>query len=129
MFFSFFPFLNRVMEIGACHLSHISAAMFQNGKVYMWGHCKGHTVYAPLGTPYANLDDVFACYSNPSVTWRMLQFRNRQDTSLVASLRQAFDDPVIISILLLPLLDASAVCSMRDFLWFVFRRRATFAFK
>ena len=86
--------LKRAIEIAACHLSHISAAMFQDGKVYMWGHCRGHSIYTPTLTPYAFIDEVFACYSTPTVTWRPLRFRSRCDTPLTDTLRNAFNDQV-----------------------------------
>lgn len=84
----------RAVEIAACHLSHISAAMFHDGKIFMWGHCRGHSIYSPSPTPYTHLDEVFACYSTPAVTWRTLQFRVRQDTPLAETLRLAFNDQV-----------------------------------
>ena len=85
---------SRAIEVAACHLSHISAAMFHDGKIFMWGHCRGHSIYSPSPTPYTHLDEVFACYSTPSVTWRTLQFRARQDTPLAETLRLAFNDEV-----------------------------------
>lgn len=90
----------RAVEIAACHLSHISAAMFHDGKIFMWGHCRGHSIYSPSPTPYSHLDEVFACYSTPAVTWRTLQFRARQDTPLAETLRLAFNDPVKLKHLL-----------------------------
>lgn len=84
----------RAVEVAACHLSHISAAMFHDGKIFMWGHCRGHSIYSPSPTPYTHLDEVFACYSTPAVTWRTLQFRARQDTPLAETLRLAFNDEV-----------------------------------
>ena len=83
-----------MVEIAACHLSHISAAMFQDGRIYMWGHCRGHSIYSPALTSYSHLDEVFACYSTPAVTWRTLQFRSRNDTPLAETLRLAFNDQV-----------------------------------
>nr|CAH0100079.1 unnamed protein product [Daphnia galeata] len=84
--------LGKAVEIAACHLSHISAAMFHDGKIFMWGHCRGHSIFSPSLTPYTHLDEVFACYSTPAVTWRTLQFRARQDTPLAETLRLAFND-------------------------------------
>ena len=86
---------NRAVEIAACHMSHISAAKFLDGSIYMWGHCRGHSVYTPSRTSYVHLDDVFACYSNPAVTWRTLEFQTRKDVSLAESVRLAFNDSVI----------------------------------
>jgi RCC1 and BTB domain-containing protein len=60
----------------------------------MWGHCRGHSIFSPSLTPYTHLDEVFACYSTPAVTWRTLQFRARQDTPLAETLRLAFNDEV-----------------------------------
>lgn len=68
--------------------------MFHDGKIFMWGHCRGHSIFSPSPTPYTYLDEVFACYSTPSVTWRTLQFRARQDTPLAETLRLAFNDEV-----------------------------------
>jgi len=82
----------RAVEIAACHMSHISAAQFLDGSIFMWGHCRGHSVYTPLRTSYIHLDDVFACYSNPAVTWRTLQFRPRKGVPLAESVSRAFND-------------------------------------
>ena len=62
------------MEIAATHYSHISAAMLQSGAVYMWGQCRGQSVTTPILTKFTCLDDVFACFSSPAVTWRSLKF-------------------------------------------------------
>lgn len=66
----FLSFLNRVVEIAASHCNHISAALTQNSKVYMWGQCRGQAVTSPAETPFHTLHDVFACFASPAVTWK-----------------------------------------------------------
>ncbi|XP_072254755.1 RCC1 and BTB domain-containing protein 1 [Pyxicephalus adspersus] len=62
----------RIVEVAACHSSHTSAAKSQSGQVYMWGPCRGQIILSPLLTNFTCTDDVFACFSNPPVMWRML---------------------------------------------------------
>ena len=33
--------LGRIVEVAATHYNHISAAMSQDSRVYMWGQCRG----------------------------------------------------------------------------------------
>ena len=64
----------RFVEISATHYTHVSAAMTQNGQIYMWGQCRGQSVTSPLQTKFTCIDDVFACFASPPVTWRPLTF-------------------------------------------------------
>ena len=57
------------MEVSATHYNHISAAITQDSRVYMWGQCRGQSVVSPTETPFISLHDVFACFATPSVTY------------------------------------------------------------
>ncbi|XP_003383757.1 PREDICTED: RCC1 and BTB domain-containing protein 1-like [Amphimedon queenslandica] len=61
--------IGRASEVAAIHLSHISAATI-SGKVYIWGECCHQNVCAPLVTDFNSIDEVFACLSSPSCSWR-----------------------------------------------------------
>lgn len=61
------------MDIAASHYTHISAAITQTGSVFMWGQCRGQSIIEPTETYFDCLDDVFACYAAPSVTFRPLR--------------------------------------------------------
>ena len=63
---------SRIIEIAACHSTHTSAAKTQSGQVFMWGQCRGQSVVLPHLTHFSCTDDVFACFSTPSVMWRLL---------------------------------------------------------
>lgn len=63
-------FCYRFIEVAASHYSHISAAMTETGKVYMWGQSRGQSITSPLLTQFCCTDDVFAAFSTPPVTWR-----------------------------------------------------------
>ncbi|XP_072035164.1 RCC1 and BTB domain-containing protein 1-like [Amphiura filiformis] len=85
--------IGRFVEVAATHYTHVSAAMTQNGQIYMWGQCRGQSVTAPLQTKFTCLDDVFACFASPPVTWRPLTFENFVGRrALEDSLRGAFDN-------------------------------------
>ncbi|BES95734.1 Hypothetical protein chromosome condensation (RCC1) and BTB (POZ) domain containing protein [Nesidiocoris tenuis] len=84
--------IGRVVDIAASHYSHISAAMTQNSRVYMWGQCRGQCVVEPTLTPFTSLHEVFACYSLPSVTYKPVVISWDQDTTVESSLKAAFDD-------------------------------------
>src|SRR4029434_3605018 len=64
--------VTRIVEIAACHSTHTSAAKTQSGQVYMWGQCRGQAIVLPYLTHFSCTDDVFACFANPSVMWRLL---------------------------------------------------------
>lgn len=64
----------RVAAIAANHVSHISAATSSNGKVYMWGMCRGQSVLVPTETRFDTMDNVFSCFSLPACSWRPLSF-------------------------------------------------------
>lgn len=86
--------IGRIVEIAASHYNHISAAMSQTSKVFMWGQCRGQSITVPTETPFHSLHDVFACFASPAVTWIPMKL-DISDTSRVNdSLQQAFDDPV-----------------------------------
>ncbi|CAI9560252.1 unnamed protein product, partial [Staurois parvus] len=80
-----------IVEIAACHSSHTSAAKSQSGQVYMWGPCRGQIILSPLLTNFTCTDDVFACFSNPPVMWRMLSIEPEDYLTVAESLRREFN--------------------------------------
>lgn len=88
--------MGRVSDIAAVHSNHISAALAEGGKVFMWGQCRGQSVTTPTATPLLYLHDVLACYSTPPVMHEPLALNAQDETSILDCLRQAFDDPVSI---------------------------------
>ena len=64
--------VGRFVEIAACHYSHVSAGVLQNGIIHMWGQCRGQSILSPMETNFDNLDDVFACFASPATMWRPL---------------------------------------------------------
>ncbi|XP_011298019.1 RCC1 and BTB domain-containing protein 1-like [Fopius arisanus] len=85
--------MGRVSDIAAVHSNHISAALAEGGKVFMWGQCRGQSVTTPTATPLLYLHDVLACYSTPPVMHEPLVLYAQDETSILDCLRQAFDDP------------------------------------
>ncbi|PIO13778.1 hypothetical protein AB205_0152720, partial [Aquarana catesbeiana] len=55
-----------------CSMAITDNGQTQSGQVYMWGPCRGQIILSPLLTNFTCTDDVFACFSNPPVMWRML---------------------------------------------------------
>ncbi|XP_054771309.2 RCC1 and BTB domain-containing protein 1-like [Lytechinus pictus] len=85
--------IGRFIDIAATHYAHISAAMTQTGKIYMWGQCRGQSITSPMETRFTCLDDVFACFASPAVTYRPLTFENFIGRrSLEETLSLAFDN-------------------------------------
>ncbi|XP_058479345.1 RCC1 and BTB domain-containing protein 1-like isoform X1 [Solea solea] len=85
----------RVVEIAACHSTHMSAAKNQSGQVYMWGQCWGQSVVLPHLTHFTCTDDVFACFATPSVMWRLLSLAPEYEDLLTVAqcLKKEFDNP------------------------------------
>uniref|UniRef100_A0A672G0W4 RCC1 and BTB domain-containing protein 1-like n=1 Tax=Salarias fasciatus TaxID=181472 RepID=A0A672G0W4_SALFA len=83
----------RIVQIAACHLTHTSAAKTLSGQVYMWGQCRGHSVALPHLTPYSDVDDVFACFAVPPVTWRLMSDDFDDSMTVAEAVRNEFDRP------------------------------------
>ncbi|KAK6194794.1 hypothetical protein SNE40_000350 [Patella caerulea] len=86
--------IERFTGIAASHYSHISAAISQTGKVYMWGQCRGQSITAPLATRFVSTDDVFATFSAPPVSWRTYCVEHIKGCKLAQSVAKAFNDQV-----------------------------------
>ena len=85
--------LGRIVEVSATHYNHISAALTQDSRCYMWGQCRGQSVVSPTETPFTSLHDVFACFATPSVTFVPMETEVTNGPSVYDSLKLAFDDP------------------------------------
>ncbi|XP_014678367.1 PREDICTED: LOW QUALITY PROTEIN: RCC1 and BTB domain-containing protein 1-like [Priapulus caudatus] len=83
----------RLVYIQASHYTHISAAITHSGMVYMWGQCRGQSITEPTETFFSCLDDVFACYAVPAVTFRALKIEHTDHMSVAQSVAMSFDDP------------------------------------
>ena len=84
--------IGRLNEIAANHYSHISAATSQNGKVYMWGQCRGQCVMLPTETRFTHIDDVFASFATPPSMWRTLTVRPETDSGVRESIATSFNE-------------------------------------
>lgn len=88
------PEMGRVTDIAAVHYNHISLAVAHDGRVFMWGQCRGQSVMTPTLTPFANLHEALAAYATPSVMHTPMILYYEEETSILDCLKQAFDDPV-----------------------------------
>lgn len=86
--------MGRVSDIAAMHYNHISIAVGEGGRVYMWGHCRGQSITTPTATPFSNVHDALACYGSPSVMHKPLVLHLNEESSILECLGTAFDDPV-----------------------------------
>ncbi|XP_023655081.1 RCC1 and BTB domain-containing protein 1 isoform X1 [Paramormyrops kingsleyae] len=84
---------SRIVEIAACHSTHMSAAKTQGGQVYMWGQCRGQAVVVPQLTYLNSTDDVFACFAMPAVMWRMVAVEHDDYLTVAQCLKKEFDSP------------------------------------
>lgn len=82
----------RFVDVAATHYAHISAAAVLQGKVFVWGQCRGQAICEPMETGFADLADVFAVYCLPPVMPRAISVVDDEESSLSHSLSQAFDD-------------------------------------
>ncbi|XP_043927005.1 RCC1 and BTB domain-containing protein 1 isoform X2 [Protopterus annectens] len=83
----------RIVEIAACHSTHISAAKTQTGQVFMWGQCRGQSVIIPHLTQFMSTDDVFTCFATPAVMWRLLSVEYEDFLTVSESLKKEFNNP------------------------------------
>ncbi|GFY75775.1 RCC1 and BTB domain-containing protein 1 [Trichonephila inaurata madagascariensis] len=84
--------IGRVVEIAASHYNHISAALTQTSKVFMWGQCRGQAVTSAAETPFHSLHDVFACFASPAVTWKPMELDVVLSNKVSDSVRGSFDE-------------------------------------
>ncbi|KYN50563.1 RCC1 and BTB domain-containing protein 1, partial [Trachymyrmex cornetzi] len=85
--------MGRVSDIAAMHYNHISVAVGEGGRVYMWGHCRGQSITIPTSTPFSNVHDALACYGSPSVMHKPLILYANEEPNILQCLGSAFDDP------------------------------------
>ncbi|XP_076243017.1 RCC1 and BTB domain-containing protein 1-like isoform X2 [Calliopsis andreniformis] len=93
------PEMGKVLDVAASHYNHISVAMTQDNKVFIWGQCLNQSVRTPVLASQTCLDPVFALYATPRVMYRplILHIEDRDENedegaSLIDHLREAFDD-------------------------------------
>lgn len=86
--------MGRVADIAALHYTHISIAMGQGGRIFMWGQCCGQSIMSPMVTPLTTIHDALACYASPSVMHQPLLLYSEGETSILDCLKEAFDDSV-----------------------------------
>ncbi|XP_015608978.1 RCC1 and BTB domain-containing protein 1 isoform X3 [Cephus cinctus] len=88
------PEMGRVSDIAALHCNHISVAVGQGGRIFMWGQCRGQSVTRPTATPLATIHEALACYATPSVMHKPLILHAEEEIGILDCLKQAFDDPI-----------------------------------
>ncbi|XP_014229715.1 RCC1 and BTB domain-containing protein 1-like isoform X2 [Trichogramma pretiosum] len=86
------PEMGRVSDIATLHYTHISVAMCQGGKIFMWGQCRGQSVITPMATPLPHMHDALACYGTPSVMHEPLILDDDEEIGIIESMRNAFND-------------------------------------
>ncbi|GFO40077.1 rcc1 and BTB domain-containing protein 1 [Plakobranchus ocellatus] len=83
----------RYVEVAASHYSHISSALSQTGKVYMWGQCRGQSITEPRHIRLPSTDDAFASFSAPPVSWRIYSVDLIKGSRIAEAIASAFDNP------------------------------------
>lgn len=68
MLFSLF----RFAEVAACHLSHLTVAVLNDGRIFMCGLCRSQNILSLMETRFTSIADVFACFSTPPCSWKPL---------------------------------------------------------
>ncbi|XP_060815883.1 uncharacterized protein LOC132907131 [Bombus pascuorum] len=87
------PEMGRILDIATSHYHHISLAMCEGNRIFMWGQCLGQSIKVPILTPLKCLYDALAYYAFPPVMHQPLIFHNDEEANIANSLRNAFDDP------------------------------------
>ncbi|CAG0899570.1 unnamed protein product [Darwinula stevensoni] len=67
--------------------------MTHDARVYVWGQCWDLRVPTPRLTPFRSINDAFASFSSPSVTWSPISVDVRPRDDVLDSLKAAFDNP------------------------------------
>ncbi|KAJ8310354.1 hypothetical protein KUTeg_012219 [Tegillarca granosa] len=86
---------DRLVEVAASHYAHISAAMTETGKVYVWGQCRGQSITNPIVTSFTCTDDVFSAFAAPPVTWRTYSIDQMKGAKIAECIAKSFDDPYL----------------------------------
>ncbi|XP_026673021.1 RCC1 and BTB domain-containing protein 1 [Ceratina calcarata] len=85
--------VNRVADIATMHFSHISVALVEGNRIYVWGSCLSQSVLVPTLTTLNYLHDAFALYATPKVTYKPIVFYDdEEEVSFEDCFREAFDD-------------------------------------
>ncbi|CAK9815305.1 RCC1 and BTB domain-containing protein 1 [Anthophora plagiata] len=88
-----FPEMIKILDMAASHYEHISVAITRSRKTFIWGRCLGQVVTVPTVTNLESLHDALTCYAPPRIMHEPLIVNNEEEsTSLVDSIREAFDD-------------------------------------
>ncbi|PIK42305.1 putative RCC1 and BTB domain-containing protein 1 [Apostichopus japonicus] len=82
--------LGSFSQVAATNASDFCAALSDAGEVYIWGRCRFAVVKSPWKSELSSLDDAFACYSSPPVTWRPL--------SIVSAVTKVYGGDVLTSL-------------------------------
>ncbi|PIK59472.1 putative RCC1 and BTB domain-containing protein 1 [Apostichopus japonicus] len=82
--------LGSFSQVAATNASDLCAALNDAGEVYVWGRCRFELVKSPMKSELSSLDDAFACYSSPPVTWRPL--------SIVSAVPKRYGGDVLTSL-------------------------------
>lgn len=88
--------MGRILDIATSHYHHISLAMSEGNRIFMWGQCLGQSIKVPTLTPLKCLYDALAYYAFPPVMHQPLIFHSDEEANVADSLKNAFDDPVCI---------------------------------
>ncbi|OAD52202.1 RCC1 and BTB domain-containing protein 1 [Eufriesea mexicana] len=87
------PEMGKVLDIASSHYNHVNIAMAKDNRIFIWGHCCGQIVRAPILTVLKCLHDGLAFYAYPRVMHRPLILQDHKETNLTNSLKEAFDNP------------------------------------
>lgn len=91
--------MRRVLDVATSHYNHISIAMAEGNRIFMWGECLGQSITFPVLTTLGSLHDVFARYASPRVMHQPLVLHDEEpDVNLIDCFREAFNDQVCIYI-------------------------------
>lgn len=88
------PSTGKVLDVAATHYNHISVAMGEGNRVFIWGHCLEQCINIPMLTPHRCLYDALACYATPNVMHKPFKLCDQKTALLKVCLHQAFNDPV-----------------------------------
>lgn len=89
--------VGKIVDMATTLYSNESAAINRSGKIYIWGQCKGASIFTPTETAFGKFIELFAAFDLSPVIWERREANNCEDENLAGfnvsnSLKLAFDD-------------------------------------
>lgn len=86
----------KFIDVAATHHKHISVAVSEDGKCFVWGHLNTTNVKEPSETNFTSLDDVFGAFSYGKAMWKSARVRHNKGSlnnkQILENIRKSFNN-------------------------------------